>query len=85
MNGRVAMTRFPMRHIRKLTEQAYLIALECNDAQLVLHLGLAMQVSFAKDVTEQLMNLRLANAEDVEGTLNNTIKLGNFESYSAEI
>jgi hypothetical protein len=79
------MTRLPMKHIRKLTEQAYLIALECKDAQLVLHLGLAMQVSFAKEVAEQLMNLRLANAEDVEGALNNTIKLGNFESYSAEI
>ncbi|WP_377296303.1 hypothetical protein [Rhizobium sp. SGZ-381] len=78
------MPRLPMKHIRKLTEQAYLIAFECKDAQLVLHLGLALQVISAKEVAEQLNNLKLVNAEDVGAMLNRTIKLGGFESYSSQ-
>ncbi len=69
------MTRLPMRHIRKLIEQAYLTALECRDAQLLLHLGLAMQVSFAKEVAEQISNLGRTDAEIEEGKVSESIGL----------
>ena len=74
MNKHTAKARLPMKQIRELIEQAYLIALECKDAQLILHLGLAMQVSFAKEVIEQI---RQANAASEDISARETIKLAN--------
>lgn len=43
-----------MQTVCNLVEQAYLIAFEYQEIDLMLHLGLAMQVSIAKVVSERI-------------------------------
>ena len=48
------MSESPMQTVCNLVEQAYLIAFEYQEIELMLHLGLAMQVSIAKAVSERI-------------------------------
>jgi hypothetical protein len=67
------MSESPIQTVCNLVEQAYLIAFECQEMKLMLHLGLAMQVSIAKAVSERIEEIdRKENAlgpdEEVYGT-----------------